>query len=58
MAKRGKLEVFDYFEPDKTDLLVIDMQCAPSAIVGQTEGFVPAQSKYDRVEIWQNPRAS
>lgn len=41
MAKRGKREVFDYFEPHKTALLVIDMQNFYVAEVETAQGIVP-----------------
>ena len=41
MAKRGKREVFDHFEPEKTALLVIDMQNFYVAEVDTAKGIVP-----------------
>ena len=41
MAKRGKREVFDRFKPDKTALLVIDMQNFYVAEVDTAKGIVP-----------------
>ena len=41
MAKRGKLEVFDRFKPNKTALLVIDMQNFYVAEVETAQGIVP-----------------
>ncbi len=41
MAKRGKLSVFDHFEPEKTALLVIDMQNFYVAEVDTAKGIVP-----------------
>ena len=41
MAKRGKLEVFEHFEPAKTALLVIDMQNFYVAEVDTAKGIVP-----------------
>lgn len=41
MAKRGKLEVFDAFDPSKTALLVIDMQNFYVAEVDTCKGIVP-----------------
>ena len=41
MAKRGKREVFDHFEAEKTALLVIDMQNFYVAEVDTCKGIVP-----------------
>ncbi len=41
MAKRGKLEVFDHFEPEKTALVVIDMQNFFVAEVENARSIVP-----------------
>ena len=41
MAKRGKLEVFEKFDPTKTALLVIDMQNFYVAEVDTAKGIVP-----------------
>lgn len=41
MAKRGKREVFDRFEPARTALLVIDMQNFYVAEVATAQGIVP-----------------
>ena len=41
MAKRGRLEVFDRFEPSKTALLVIDMQNFYVAEVETARSIVP-----------------
>ncbi|MCH7696315.1 MAG: cysteine hydrolase [Proteobacteria bacterium] len=41
MAKRGRLEVFDHFEPEKTALLVIDMQNFYVTEVATAQGIVP-----------------
>lgn len=41
MIKRGKRIVFDYFDPEKTALLVIDMQNFYVAEVETAQGIVP-----------------
>ena len=41
MAKRGKLEVFDRFDPKKTALVVIDMQNFFVAEVETAQSIVP-----------------
>ena len=41
MAKRGKLNVFDHFEPERTALLVIDMQNFYVAEVDSAKSIVP-----------------
>jgi len=41
MAKRGKLEVFDHFDPAKTALVVIDMQNFFVAEVDTAKSIVP-----------------
>ena len=41
MAKRGKLEVFDHFDPKKTALVVIDMQNFFVAEVDTAKSIVP-----------------
>jgi len=45
MAKRGRLSVFDHFEPDKTALLVIDMQNFYVAEVDTAKSIVPNVNK-------------
>ncbi len=45
MAKRGKREVFDHFDPEKTALLVIDMQNFYVAEVDTAKGIVPNINK-------------
>lgn len=41
MAKRGRLRVFDHFEPEETALLVVDMQNYYVAEVETAKGIVP-----------------
>ena len=45
MTKRGKREVFDQFDPEKTALLVIDMQNFFVAEVETAKGIVPNINK-------------
>ena len=51
MAKRGKLEVFDHFEPEKTALVVIDMQNFSSPR-SRTQG-----ASFPTSTDWQSPCA-